>query len=326
MKSVVIKCTRCKQDHVYNIDTDNINFTIPFNFACPNIKRLPRVSSFRIDFTKNLPTEYDKEKDIITDLYGADKIEEKIKRRNQINKPKMWLIYDFDQYFEEIADAYILGAFYPVATSCTTLAERVVNLFIMKMRDLYDKNILDSKMQKYIYTKDQNWQTFDSNMKVLKAWKLLSENQKRWFKDLLDIRNKAVHFQASFNPQYDSLKAIKTLHKIIDSYFSALQRKDVLRVLEIPGEIWVKEDMLTDPFVKAFILPCCSNFASCGLISSINGKNIYHEDDAVIGLFSEADFIAQRLKYQESDKVATEYRPAYEKITFSGRELIYRVI
>lgn len=319
MKSIEITCDRCNENHVYQISDEHINAGKVFNFACVKIKRLPRVTSFRIDFTKNAPASLVDDKAHTASMYGEFDIDNKVTRKNQINDPKMWLIHDFDHYFEEIIKSYIIGSYYPVATSCTTLAERLINLFIIKMRDLYSKDILDSDLQKYVYTRDQNWQSFDLNIKVLQAWNILNVNQKEWFKNLLDIRNRAVHFQPSFNPQKDSLDAIKTLHKIIDSYFSPFERKDVVRLFEIPGEIWVREDKLSDPFVRAFILPCCNNHASCG---SMNRKNVYHEKDGIIGYFSEDDFIEQRKKYQAD----IDYMPTYKNIAIDNIEITYRTV
>lgn len=319
MSELTIKCDRCGEKHTYNISDQDIKAGLTFNVACLNIKRLPRVSNFRIDFTKNAPLTKDEDNNQISAFYGVHDVQNKINRKNEINQPKLWLIYDFDQYFEEIISSYIVGAFYPVATSCTTLAERLVNLFIIKMRDLHSQSLLGAQLKKYVHSRDQNWQSFELNMKVLESWNLLTPSQKGWFKDLLDIRNRAVHFQSAFNPQDDSLKAIQILHKIIDSYFSPFERKDVLRVFEIPGEIWVKEEKLNDPFVKAFILPCCSPFASRG---TPNNKNIYHENDAVAGSFSEDEFIEQRKKYEPD----LNYEPVYQKGTIGKREVSFRII
>jgi len=319
MKNLEILCNRCNEKHIYKVEQDHIKSGKVFNFACLNIKRLPRVSDFRIDFTKNAPGSTKEDYPVVSFSYGLNDIDNKVARKNQINKPKIWLIHDFDQYFEEITRTYIVGAYYPATTSCTTLAERLINLFIIKMRDLYDKSLLDNSLQRYVYARNQNWQSFDLNIKVLGSWGILSSNQKKWFRELLLIRNRAVHFQPSFNPQSDSLSAIKILHKIIDSYFSPFKRKDVIRLFEIPGEIWVKEDKLSDPFVKSFILPCCRDYASRG---ALNKKNLYHENNAIIGTFSEIDFIEQRKKYQNG----LEYEPTYKKIKINDQKITYRII
>lgn len=319
MENLEVICDRCMNKHIYQITQGHIDTGSTFNFACKKIKRLPRVTSFRIDFTKNAPLSSFDDKAHTIFLYGEHDITNKVMRKDQVTSPKMWLIYDFDQYFEEIVKSYIAGAYYPAATSSTTLAERLINLFIVKMRNLYPKNLLDSRLQKYVYTKNQNWQSFDLNMKVLDAWNILNSDQKKWFEDLLDIRNRAVHFQYSFNPQSDSLNAIQTLHKIIDSYFSPFERKDVIRLFEIPGEIWIREDKLSDPFVQAFILPCCTDYASYG---ASNKANIYHENNAIIGDFSEEEFIEQRKKYQPD----VDYKPVYKKTQINGKEITYRTI
>lgn len=323
---IIVDCIRCKQNHSYFVPVGDLDKGLDLFFLCPNIKRLPKINSFRVDFTRNTKVLKEKEKEEVAFLYGQFDIEAKLARRNEINETKMWLIHDFDNYFEEIVRSYIGGSFYPVAASCTTLAERIVNLFIIKMRDLYPKNVLNLKLQKYVYTRNQNWQSFDDNMKVLFAWKILSTKQKKMFKDLLNIRNRAVHFQTNFDPKKDSLEAVKTLHSLIDSYFSLFSRKDILRVFEIPGEIWVKEENMIDPFVKAFVLPCCFMSASCG---STNKDGLYHENDAIIGEFSEKTFIEQRKKYQASlgeERNDLSYVKKIKKFTVNGKSIKVAIV
>lgn len=326
MLEIIIKCDRCYEDHTYRLPKADLLSGKTINFGCLKIKRLPRVTNFRIDTTKNLPSSHSEDIQNVVLRYGEMNTEEKLKRKKEINEVKLWLIYDFDKFFEEIIHSYIAGSFYPTATSCTTLAERLVNLFILKMRDHYGRGLLDKKLQKYVYTQDQNWQSFDWNMKVLNAWGLLTPEQKKLFKDLRDIRNRAVHYQPSFNPEVDSLNAVKTLHKLLDSYLSIFERKDILRVFEIPGEVWVKEEKLNDPFVQAFVLPCCNSFASCG---ALNKNNIYHENNAIIGAFSESEFIEQRKKYQEdlkSDRPDLNYEPPYQILRIEEQDYIFRII
>ena len=100
-------------------------------------------------------------------------------------------------------------------------------------------------------------------------------------------------------------------------------KKPLEEFIEIMEDEWegyrVKEEKLNDPFVKAFILPCCRDFASQG---TLNNKNIYHENDAVIGPFSEADFIEQRKNYQAN----LTYEPIYQKGTIEGKEFTFRII
>ncbi|MDP1814018.1 MAG: hypothetical protein Q8K92_06175 [Leadbetterella sp.] len=319
MESIVLDCERCNQKHKYNIDIDTLQNGQLINLICVNIKRLPRLVRFRVDFTKNNPSSYEEDKNYVSINYGFRNVEEKIKRKNEINEVKLWLIYDFDKYFEEIRDSYIIESFYPVATSCTALAERLVNLFIIKMRGMYDKSLLNFKLQEYVFKRDQNWQSFILNMQVLKAWGLLSIDQKSWFNTLLDIRNRAVHYQSTFSSESDSLEAIKTLHQILDSYFSPFARKDILRVFEVPGEIWVKEDCLDNPFVKAFVLPCCNQAASRG---TLNMNNEYGENDAIIGDFSEEEFIEQRKTY----KVNLNHKPNIKTATLKNKDILYKMV
>ena len=160
---------------------------------------------------------------------------------------------------------------------------------------------------------------------VLKAWNLLSDKQAKCFRELNEIRKRAVHYQRTFAPQTDALSAITNLHDLIDNYFSQFERKDILRVFEIAGEIWVREDKITDPFVKAFVLPNCIDSASRG---TFNKERVYHEKDAIVGNFSETDFIEQRKTYKdEVSEEALNYQPSYEDYALEDGGIIkYRLI
>lgn len=326
MRTLTLKCTRCNEAHSYEIADEDLPEGQGYNFGCLNIKRLPRVTTFRFDAGGNIQTHDDTyASSMITGKYGSQNIQEKIDRWNKINQPRIWFVHDFDAYVEEILDAYVSGYFYSVATACTTLAERLANLFILKMRDLYDQNLLDSENQRYVYSRSQSWQNYKRNMEVLEAWNLLSANQKSQFKKLYKIRKRAVHFQQTFDAHKDAEDAIMALRGLIDSYFSQFDRKDILRVFEIPGEIWVKEAVIEQPFVKAFVLPNCSMCASCGVV---NDKKIYHEEEAIVGTFSEDEFIEQRKKFNPTlDKKMLEFAVVFnEEMLPDGRKITYRVI
>lgn len=326
MIPIRFKCEKCGQEHTWEIREEDIPKGQIFNFACLNVKRLPRVLKFRIDATKNA-NKFDKnyDRELITRLYGTQNVDDKIKRWNEINETRLWFVHDFDEFVEEILSAYVAGNFYPTVTACTTLAERLANLFIVRMRDLYDRNLLDSEHQKYIYDRDQSWQNHNKNMAVMDKWGLLSSQQKIHFAELNKIRRRSVHYQPTFDAKTDALVAITNLRNLIDSYFSQLIRKDILRVLEIPGEIWVRESKMQEPFVKAFVLPCCNDFASCGMF---NRKDLYHEKDAIVGSFSENEFIEQRKQYTAHlSKDALDYEPIYKEYKLDGgRKISCRVV
>lgn len=326
MASLKLSCERCGEEHVWMLAEEDISEGRAFNLACQNVKRLPRVMRFRIDTTRNF-SEFEKDypRSLIVSLHGELNIEEKIKRWSEVNEPRLWFIHDFDEFVEEILHAYVAGNFYPVTTACTTLAERLVNLFIIKMRDSFDKNLLGDDLKKYVYSKDQSWQNHDKNIKVLSAWGLLSDEQKECFSELYKIRRRAVHYQKVFDAKVDASKAVVYLRKLIDSYFSQFVRKDVLRVFEIPGEIWVREDKISDPFIKAFVLPNCKDFASHGVV---NKKRQYHEKDAIAGIFSEAEFIEQRKNYKGEAEVATQnYETQFKECSLEdGRIVRARII
>ena len=76
----------------------------------------------------------------------------------------------------------------------------------------------------------------------------------------------------------------------------ALHRTDIFRVFEIPGEIWVRADYESDPFVKEFVLPCCTRMAAIAQLSDDG----YSEDGAYAGEMTENEFTRLRKEYQKS--------------------------
>lgn len=329
MAEITLACERCKAEHTWTLTEDDINKNQTFNLGCLNIKRLPKVTSFRIDTTGNFSQlDPDYVKNMITHKYGAESLDEKILRWKEINSPRLWLVHDFDEYVEEMIQTYIAGNFYPVASACTTLSERIANLIILKLKNLYDPELLSTENKKYVYSRDQSWQNHNRSMEVLETWGVLTSEQKALFTKLNKIRSRSVHFQAGFDPKKDASDAIKSLHELIDSYFNQMKRVDIMRVFEIPGEIWVREEKINDPFVKAFVLPNCNDYASCGFV---NDQKEYHELYAIPGIFSEQDFISQRIEYTKyPDQVfqeARNYSPIYKSYELQNRVTMrYRII
>ncbi len=329
MAEIITLCERCNLEHSWSITEEDINKGLTFNFGCLNIKRLPKVTSFRIDTTGNA-NQFDPNyaRTIITHKYGIEDLEDKIVRWKEINSSRLWLIHDFDPYVEEMIQTYIAGNFYPVASACTTLAERIANLLILKLKNSYNQELLDSENKKYVYSRDQSWQNHDRSMEVLETWGVLSGEQKKLFTNLYKIRSRSVHFQTDFDAKKDASDAIKSLHELIDSYFNQMKRTDLMRVFEIPGEIWVREEKINDPFVKAFVLPNCNDFASCGFI---NNQKEYHELHAIPGNFSEQEFIDQRIEYSKYPsnifQEALDHSPIYKAYALEdGRLVSYRLI
>lgn len=115
-------------------------------------------------------------------------------------------------------------------------------------------------------------------------------------KQLRTLRNDSVHYVPGYDFEAGSTEAVTLLMALLDSLFSALNRTDVFRVFEIPGEIWVRADRENDPFVKEFVLPCCTRMAAVSRLDDTG----YSEDGARVGAMTETDFIHLRKEYQRA--------------------------
>ena len=137
-------------------------------------------------------------------------------------------------------------------TSSGALGERILNRLLLKTR----KYFKSSEHYKTIYKK-QSFDDWTKPIKSLKAWKVISEDTADLFNRLKRHRNDSIHYKDGYNFDSNAFTAIKLLANIIDNQFNYLKRKDLFWVFDIPGEIWLKSKVLSDPFVIEFILPHC---------------------------------------------------------------------
>jgi len=103
-----------------------------------------------------------------------------------------------------------------------------------------------------------------------------------------------VHYVKDYEYGPAAAKALELVTKLIDSLFFVFDRKDIFRIFEVPGEVWVRADRQEDPFVVEFVLPLCHRFGSTVLFLDKGG---YKEDGAVVGRMTEAEFIEHRKSY-----------------------------
>jgi len=128
--------------------------------------------------------------------------------------------------------------------------------------------------------------------------RVLNDEQVSICKTLHKYRNDAVHYLPDYAFKNAAPTVIKLTTRLIDSLFSAFGRKGIFNIFIVPGEIWVREEKLNDPFVQEFVLPCCSME---GAVSQFDyEKNEYHEDGAIVGDLSEEDFIRTRIDYRDN--------------------------
>ncbi len=118
---------------------------------------------------------------------------------------------------------------------------------ILKLKD-YHKT--DKNYKKFSNNSSQNW---DLMIKVLGSWGYINEIQTGIFKKFLRYRNESVHFNKChpFKNKEDII--LEDFTKLFNGLFGIFERRDIIK--SVPGEFWIRPDMMGNPFVKEFFIP-----------------------------------------------------------------------
>jgi len=177
------------------------------------------------------------------------------KRQNFIDLgPKPLSILAFhNRFFNQIRVSFVMGAYYPALTASCALGERILNYLILILRDEFKA----SPQYKRVYNKDSfdNW---DTAIDTLEAWDVLLPAVVIEFRKLRDARNQAIHFrpEVDMNDRTLALGAITSLGSILGNQFCAFGPQPWF-ITGIPGEIYIKKDWESRPFIRKVYLPNC---------------------------------------------------------------------
>jgi hypothetical protein len=177
------------------------------------------------------------------------------KRQNFIDLgPKPLSILAFhNRFLEQIRVSFVMGAYYPALTAACALGERILNYLILSLRD----DFKSSPEYKRVYNKDSfdNW---DLAIDTLEAWQVLLPDVVKEYRVLRDLRNNAIHFRPELdrNDRSLALAAITSLGNIVGTQFSAWGSQPWF-VTGVPGEIYIKKDWESRPFIQKVYLPNC---------------------------------------------------------------------
>src|SRR5437762_1715360 len=177
------------------------------------------------------------------------------KRQNFIDLgPKRLSILAFhNKFFEQIRISFVMGAYYPALTASCALGERILNYLILILRD----DFKSTPQYKRVHNKDSfdNW---DTAIDTLAAWDVLLPDVVLEFRKLRDRRNDAIHFRPEVdeNDRALALNAISSLGSVIGNQFCAFGPQPWF-IPDIPGEIYIKKDWESRPFIRKVYLPNC---------------------------------------------------------------------
>jgi len=318
-------CPRCDGEH-----TIHVELPVPpgqsVNVRCPSVKRLWRYTEFVLDLRANLahvgPEQEEHTKAQLAAELGELQIEEKFARWKEATTPGMWLVEEYVWHYWEVRRAYAAGHMFCAAAGAVSLVERVLNQLVFGLLSHYP----ESDHYKGFYRKateggksEQNWHKL---ICALSDWAVLSEEQAEIARRLSKLRNDVVHYVPGYDFTKAARQSVTDAACFVDSIFNVLDRKDIFRLFEIPGEIWVREDMMSAPFVKVFVAPSCTPWASRGH----NPDGVYTETDAVTDDFTEAAFIEDRKRYKPTHTDAATREVEIVKVQAGDATLSVRII
>lgn len=265
VREFTIECERCGHSHTEKLDfgelsEDQKNGKKPVfeNFICPNLALMHRVTSFAFDARVNSLKQNSSAKTqepVIRSLradWGEADFDSKLDRFKKLDLAFIGMPDEYYELLMSVVSTYCCGYFYPAMTSAGSLGERILNRLLIKTR----KHFKLSKHYKKVWNKN-SFEQWDFPIKVLTEWSIISEEVANFFNELKDYRNDSVHYNDDYDFDSNSHNAVKALANIINCQFNYASRKDVCWVFDIPGEIWLKSKMKSDPFVIEFILPHC---------------------------------------------------------------------
>lgn len=179
--------------------------------------------------------------------------EAETKERNLVGiGPKPFSVLAFhNKFLDQIRKAFIVGGYYPALVSACALGERILNHLVLALRD----DFTATEAYKRVHGKDSfdNW---DVPIEVLAGWGVLLPKAESSFRELRDVRNRALHFDplVDRDDRDRALEAICLLQDIVLAQFPGVGEQPWF-LRGVPGESYLKKEWEADPFVRHIYLP-----------------------------------------------------------------------
>jgi hypothetical protein len=166
-----------------------------------------------------------------------------------ITPPSLCVPIVYHQPLREVESAYIHGDPFPALTSACCLGERILNHIILTIRD----DFRASPRYKEVYKKT-SFQDWNFVIDVLTEWGILTGELSAKFRNLLDLRNPAVHFGSLEDSMTKAKIAVQLVYDTTDKLFGLSAE----HFFVVSGEVYVAQEKETSSLVRNFILPYCN--------------------------------------------------------------------
>lgn len=171
--------------------------------------------------------------------------------------------------------AFVAGAYYPALTGACALGERILNHLVLRLRDYYRA----TPEYKRVHGKDSfdRWQLA---IGTLTAWHVLEPDAIRAFRELEEVRNRALHFHPATDTtdRALALEAIGLIDRIIAAQFPVMGLQPWF-IPDSKGESFIRREAETVPFVREIYLPNCRHVGPYHAITQLVPELIVQDRD-----------------------------------------------
>lgn len=258
MPEVTITCPVCAALHSVELTEAQSTSEEPFIIQCPDLDRRYRLINFYVDsrrgfFKPDHPVDQtDNMFAHIKAELGEQDFDAKFKRWKQVDYPPLGLIDEYPEKLSQIINTFSIGYAYPAVTSACCLAERVLNRLVLRCRDHFKSH----PEYKRIYRKD-SFDDWGRMLDLIEAWSLVPVKAIGLFRELMPIRHQSIHYNEAYDFDAVAADILNKIIAVVTEVFGVMNRKDIYLVFDVPGEVWVRSDAESLPFVVEFVLPHC---------------------------------------------------------------------
>ena len=229
--------------------------------------------------------------------HGLLDIQDKYDRWLKLSPPSLCVPIEWHELLREAESAYIHGDYYPALTSACCLGERVLNHLLIGLRGYFT----NSPRYKEVARKE-SFQDWNGLIGILSEWGILNDDLAQQFKELLNLRNPAVHFGSLEDRQKKSGQAVNGVYSVTSKMFGM----DSGHFFVCENELYIPKDKVAEPLVKEFIVPHCYLLGYKHRVEDRDGKLTIVDDEMYHDI-------------QLSDDEFSEFRKAWKKGNDMGK-------
>jgi hypothetical protein len=230
----------------------------------------------------------------LREQYGLWQFEPKLKNFIDLGAKPFSIVAFHNKFFEQCRVSFVMGGYYPALTGACALGERVLNHLMLALRE----DFKGTPEYKRVYRKD-SFDDWKLAIDTLTSWDVFLPATTESFLKLKDLRHRVIHFKpdTDHDDRPLALEALSLFGQIVSSQFAALGKHPWF-LTGVPGEVYIRKEAETWPFVRRVYLP------NCCLVGP------YHTvEDWTLALKDEHPYEDREITDEEFCRLRTESRP-----------------